>query len=217
MGSVMGSVDVTDYEKIGYTDGLSAGLTMVLADLDDADLAAAAPGGFAAVPAQRVDDGATVVEHRMATSEGVAILDVRLPSGLVSMRHVGDRAGVVGLRLAAVRIGLTRKLLDQAVEHLTRRIGGGEPLIRKQLNLGAIADTLAALELLRRYLETAARRPSRESIRESIVDIHDQISRLDWEVAKLFGASGYLADHPVRALFVAELVANTWVGAGDGP
>ncbi len=209
----MGSVDVADYEKIGYTDGLSAGLAMVLADLDDADLAAAAPGGFAAVPAQRVDDGATVVEHRMATSEGVAILDVRLPSGLVSLRHAGDRPDVVGLRLAAVRIGLTRKLLDQAVEHLTGRTGGGEPLIRKQLNLGAIADTLAALELLRRYLETAARRPSRESI----VDIHDQITRLDWEVAKLFGANGYLADHPVRALFVAELVANTWVGAGEGP
>jgi len=211
MGS--GSVDVTDYEKVGYTDGLSAGLTLALADLDDADLAAAAPGGFAAVPAQRVDDGATVVEHRMATTEGVAILDVRLPSGLVSLRHAGDRPEVVGLRLAAVRIGLTRKLLDQAVDHLTGRTGGGEPLIRKQLNLGAIADTLSALELLRRYLEAAALSPSRESI----VDIHDQLTRLDWEVAKLFGASGYHADHPVRALFVAELVANTWVGAGEGP
>jgi hypothetical protein len=193
-------VDVADYERVGYTDGLRAGLAMALADLDDTDLAAA-PSGYAAVPTQRVDAGATVVEHGMATSEGVAILDVRLPAGLVSMRHAGDRPEVVGLRLAAVRIGLARKVLDHAIVHLT-----GRPLIRA--GLGVIADTLSALDGLRGYLDVATRKPSRPAV----VDIHAQLTRLDWQVVKLFGAGGYHDEHPVRALFVAELVANTWVG-----
>lgn len=206
------SIDVADYERAGYADGLGAGLAKALADLDDTDLAAAAPGRFAAVPALRVDDGATVVEHSVATAEGVAFLDVRLPAGLTSLTPRGDRPEVVGLRLAAVRIGLTRRLLDQALEHLAGRSGGGEPLIRKQLNLGAIGDILAALEVLRHYLDVAADRPTREAI----VDIHEQVTLLDWEVVKLFGASGGVADHPARALYVAELVANTWV-APPGP
>jgi hypothetical protein len=193
-------VDVADYEWIGYTAGLSAGLAKALADLDDTDLASA-PSGYAAVPTRRVDAGATVVEHGMATSEGVAILDVRLPAGLVSLRHAGDRPEVVGLRLAAVRIGLARKVLDHAIVHLT-----GRPLIRA--GLGVITETLSALDGLREYLDVAARRPSRPAV----ADLHAQLTRLDWQVAKLFGAGGYRAEHPVRALFVAELVANTWVG-----
>jgi hypothetical protein len=194
------SIEVADYEWVGYTDGLSAGLAMALADLDDADLASA-PSGYAAVPARRVDDGATVVEHGMATSEGVAILDVRLPAGLVPLRHAGDRHAVVGLRLAAVRIGLARKVLDHALAHLT-----GRPLIHA--GLGVIADTLSELAGLRGYLEVAARRPARPAV----ADLHAQLTRLDWQVATLFGAGGYGAGHPVRALFVAELVANTWIG-----
>jgi hypothetical protein len=203
-GRVDGRVDVSDFETVGYTAGLSAGLAKALADLDDADLVVAAHGGYAAVPAQRVPDGATVVEHRMATSEGVAILDVRLPPGLVPMRHPGDRPEVVGLRLAAVRIGLARKLLDHAIGSLT----DSRSPARHRVNLGALTDVRAALESLRRYLEGTARRPSRAAV----ADLHTRLTRLDWQVAKLFGPRGYLTDHPVRALFVAELVANTWVG-----
>jgi hypothetical protein len=220
--------DVADYESVGYTSGLSAGLAKALADLDDTDLVAAARAGYAAVPAQRVDEGATVVEHRLATSEGVAILDVRLPPGLVPLRHPGDRPEVVGLRLAAVRIGLARKLLDDAISAVgaaatatigvTAAVGAvgavaapviAQPLLRHRLNLGAIADILSALESLRLLLEGTARHPSRAAV----VDVHTRLTRLDWQVAKLFGPDGYHADHPVRALFVAELVANTWVGA----
>src|SRR5690349_12817964 len=120
-----GCVDVAGYELVAYTSGLSAGLTKALADLDDVDLMAAAHAGWAAVPAQRVHEGASVLEHHMATSEGVAILDVRLPAGLVPLRPAGDRPEVVGLRLAAVRIGLARKLLDLAIGALT---GGRPPL-----------------------------------------------------------------------------------------
>ncbi|TDV54818.1 acyl-CoA dehydrogenase family protein [Actinophytocola oryzae] len=200
------TVDIADYERVGYSDGLAAGLVKVLRDLSDADVSAVAPGRFVAVPTERAS-GATV-GHSMVQDEGIAILDLRQserptePSGCVLD---------VGLRLAAVRVGLTRCHLDAAVEHLTGRTGGGEPLIRKQLNQGSVADVLAGVEMLRRYLETTALDPTNESI----VDIHAQLTALDWEVTKLFGASGYMADHPVRALYVADLVANTWVCKGE--
>jgi Acyl-CoA dehydrogenase, C-terminal domain len=206
----MAATDVADYEGTGHTRGLAAGLEQVLHDLTDTDLIATAPGRFAAVPAGRAGDE-TTVEHGMAALEGVAILDLRLPDGLTRMAATPGRTVVVGLRLAAVRIGLTRRLLDQAVEHLGGRAGGGEPLIRKQLNQGTVADVLAELEMLRRYLETTALSPTLESI----VDLHERLTGLDWEVTKLFGASGYLTDHPVRALYVAGLAANTWVHKGE--
>jgi hypothetical protein len=202
--SAFGGVDVADYEWVGYTDGLSAGLAKVLADLDDADLAVAASGGYAAVPAQRVDIGATVVEYGMANSEGVAILDVRLPVGLVLMRHAGDRQEVVGVRLAAVRFGLARKALDHALAQLADHT----PPMRRQLSLGVIADVRTALESLRRRLELAAIHPTRTAV----IAVHEQLTTLDWQVAQLFGAGSNTA---VRALFVAELVANTWVGPVD--
>lgn len=204
MSSAFGGVDVADYERVGYTDGLSAGLAKALADLDDADLAVAASSGYAAVPAQRVDAGATVIEYGMANSEGVVIIDVRLPVGLAPLRHAGDRPEVVGVRLAAVRVGLARKALDHALAQLADHT----PPIRRQLSLGVIADVRTALESLRRHLELAAAHPTRQAV----IAVHEQLTALDWQLAQLFGAG---ADSVVRALFVAELVANTWVGPAN--
>jgi hypothetical protein len=212
MTATMCGTDLVEYERLGHTSGLAAGLERVLHDLTDSDLIAAAPGRFAGVPATRAGD-ATIVEYSMAAAEHVAILDLRLPEGLTRMAATPDRAVIVGLRFAAVRIGLTRRLLEQAVEHLSERTGGGEPLIGKQLNQGTVADILAGLEMLRRYLETTALSPTLESV----VDIHEGLAELDWEVTRLFGASGYLASHSVRTLYVASLVANTWVHKGELP
>lgn len=201
MGSGFASESVGDCEVAGYRSGLAAGLDKALADLDDADLMAAARLGFAAVPAERVRDGASVLEHRVAAAAGVAILDVRLPAGLVPLRHAGDRPEVVGVRLAAVRIGLVRKLLDEA---LARPV----PPSRCRPTYRAIADVVSALEALRHRLVGAARHPSRADV----VAVHTRLDQLDWQVARLFWPDGYRPDHPVRILFVAELVAGTWVG-----
>jgi hypothetical protein len=102
-------------------------------------------------------------------------------------------------------MGLARKLLDLAFGALT----GGRPPLHHMLLLGAITDVLGALASLRGQLENAVLRP----VRTTVVDVHRKLTRLDWQVAKLFGLRGDLADHPVRALFVAELAANTWLGA----
>lgn len=194
-GIAAGPGEVDDCEHAGYTAGLSAGLAMVLADLDDADLTVVAHGGFAAVPVRRVPDGATVVEHRLAAEEGVAILDLRLPAGLVRLRNTGNRARTVGLRLAAVRIGLLRKVLDHA-------------LVRYRLTLRAITDVVTSVEASRRQLAGLGSHPSRTAVAE----VHARLTRLDWRVARLFWPDGYRHDHPVRVLFVAELVASIWVG-----
>lgn len=206
MSTALFTVDLAEHVRLGQGGGLAAGLARILRDLSHADIVAAAPGRFVAVPAQRAF--AEVVEHSMAAAEGIAVLALPdAPTGPTG------RTVEIGLRLAAVRVGLTRRLLDQAVEHLTGRVGGGEPLIRKQLNQGTVADVLAALELLRRHLETAVLDPSADLV----ADVHAQLGDLDWEVTKLFGASGYLTDHDVRALYVAGLVANTWVSEGTLP
>jgi hypothetical protein len=111
----------------------------------------------------------------------------------------------VGLRLAAVRVGLVHKLLDDVLA----RPSGQESLLRYRLTLRAIADIVAAVESLRHQLLDMAWLPSRAEVTE----VHARLTRLDWQVARLFGPDGYQPNHPVRALFVAELVANTWIGA----
>jgi hypothetical protein len=199
-----GPGEADDCEHTAYTAGLAAGLAVALADLDDVDLAAVAPGGFAAVPAHRVREGATVVEHRLAAREGVAVLDLRLPAGLVRLRYTGDRPGTVGVRLAAVRVGLLRKVLDHALGHAVRPMS----LVRYRLTLRAITEAVTEVEAVRRRLAGMAWRPSRASVAE----VHARLTWLDWRVARLFWPDGYRHDHPVRVLFVAELAASTWVG-----
>jgi hypothetical protein len=202
--------DVLDCERIAYLAGLAAGLGQALVDTD---IAAATPGRFAAIPAGRLLPGMDVVPHSLAAAEGVSFVRIAPPSGRpTNVRAAGPAGstgavGSLGLLLAAARLGVTRRLADNAIAHLSARTSGGEPLIRKQLVLGAIADILVGVEALRRYLETAGPKTSSESI----VDIHDRIGELDWDVTMLFGASGYLADQPVRVLYVSALVANTWV------
>jgi hypothetical protein len=198
-----GSMDLTEFELVGYTSGLSAGLAEALADLDDTELMTVARGGYAAVPVGRAHPDATVVEHRMATAEGVAILDVRLPPGLAPLRHRGNRPEVVGLRLAAVRIGVVRRLLDQALA------APGDPMPVPPCCLTVRADILSALGSLRRDLTGMAGHPSRKTV----VDVHAHLTHLGRQVAVLVASDGRHTDHPARALFIAELVADTWVGA----
>lgn len=186
------TTELIECERVAYDDGLAAGLARALAGVD---VAAVAPGRFAAVPRDGLST-TSAARHSLADADGIVF--VRCPGGS------GDAALPVVLRLAAVRIGVTRRVVDLAVAHLSDRVSGGEALIRKQLVTGAIADAVTTIEALRRYM--------RSTDPVSLADLHDRISALDWNVAMLFGASGYIADHPVRSLYVSALVANTWIG-----
>jgi hypothetical protein len=188
-----------DCERIGRTEGLAAGLASVL---DGRDVAATAPGRYAALSAQSADrlGSAVALKHSLAEREDVIFAELPSPRP-----PAGPALAEIGALLAAVRLGVLRRTLDLAVEHLSARDGGGEPLIRKQLVTGAVADVIAEVELLREQIP-GHRDPA------ALGDLHDRIDELGWLVAKLFGAAGYIADHPVRALYVSALCANTWIG-----
>jgi hypothetical protein len=183
-------------ERIARDAGLAAGLAAALAGTP---VQATAPGRYAAVPEADVPDGQSVRRHSLADREGIVF--VECPG---ERPHRGHGLVELGRLLAAVRLGLVRRLLDQAVEHLGGRIVGDEPLLRKQLITGAIADVMAEVELLRAYADT-------QHEPEAVGELHLKLDELGWQVTQLFGAAGYIAEHPVRALHVSTLVANTWI------
>jgi hypothetical protein len=187
---------MAECERTGRLQGLSAGLAVALAD---PAVLGAAPGRYAAVPAALAPDGAAVLRHRLADHEGVVFLPT--PGG---GRVDACAAARTGRLLAAVRLGDLRRTLDAAVEHLSHREAGGEPLIRKQLITGTVADVMAGVEFVRAFA-SASGEPA------AVADVHDRLDDLGWQVVTLFGAAGYLADHPARALYVSALVANAWV------
>lgn len=182
-------------EQIARADGLAAGAAVALSEVD---VAATAPGRWVAVPAAHLPDGAVVRRHHLAGLEDIVF---RQCPGLPTRP---DQLAAVGRLLAAVRLGVLRRALDQAVAHLSGREGGGEALVRKQLVVGAIADVMAGIELLRQH-------PSTGSGPAATADLHTSLHELGWRVTQLFGAAGYLTDHPARALYVSALLASTWV------
>lgn len=168
-------------ERAAHADGLAAGLALVLDGVDPA----AAPGRFAAVVSPLGE--ITYVESEPQKSSNRTDLNE-------TCAH-----------LVNVRLGVTRRLLDYAVERLAGRFVGGEPTIRKQLVLGTVADAVTAVEALRQLSQPPY--PSAAAL----ADAHDQITGLDWEIIKLLGASGFVAGGPADQVRLSELVANCWV------
>ncbi|WNI18955.1 acyl-CoA dehydrogenase family protein [Actinacidiphila sp. ITFR-21] len=190
------STAMQECERTARDEGLAAGLDAALSGIE---VTGTAPGRYAAVSIRQVPAGSSVRTHSIADREDVVFVECP------GERPGGPRVAEVGRLLAAVRLGLARRLLDQAVEHLTERTGGGEPLIRKQMVTGNIADIIGEVELLRAYAQS-------RTDPAAVGDLHNRIDDLGRQVAKLFGAIGYIADHPARALYVSSLVANTWIG-----
>jgi len=190
------STSMLECEQTGREEGLAAGLAKVLTVAAVADTA---PGPYAAVPVGDVPGGAAVRTHSLADIEGIVFVECpgERPRGTYHLVEIGRL-------LAAVRLGLLRRTLDLAVEHLTNRFAGEEALIRKQLIIGSVADVMAGVEMLRAYA-----RSQQDPV--TVADVHTQIDALGWQVAQMFGAAGYLADHPARALYVSALVAGTWI------
>src|SRR5262245_32150262 len=123
---------IQECEHIARNEGLAAGLAVALAG---AEVDATAPGPYAAVPARDVPAGAAVYAHSLADREDIAFMACpgERPAGTLGQVEVGRL-------IAAVRLGVVRRLLDEAVEHLSGRVVGDEPLVRKQLIVGTIAD-----------------------------------------------------------------------------
>lgn len=188
---------IADCEQIARESGLAAGLARAL---DDVLVPAVAPGAFAAVPVDAPNPaGLPMLRNRLADAEGIGFLSCPgpRPAGAAPQPEIARR-------LAGVRLGVVRRVLDQVVGDLSERTSGGEPVLRKQLVIGDIADVLSGIELCRTLTYSVAT-PA------GLADLHWRLGELGWTAARLIGGSGYLLEHPARAVHAAVLVANTWV------
>jgi len=148
-----------------------------------------------------------IVHHPFAATEGLDLIHVAatVPG---TRPAAADRIIAASLALLAVRLGLLSRVLDLAVTHLSERQAEGSPLIGKQLLQGAVADVVTVIEAGRHCLDLlgAAATPPR-----SALDLmHQRVGTAGWQLITMFGASGYLREHPVRCLYVADLIAACW-------
>ena len=185
---------ITACEEAGRREGLAAGLALALAALD----AGAAPGGVAALPADAIPAGTEVIQNEMALAEGIGFVRPATRSKVPA-----EELTALAARLGAVRIGATLRLMEQVAGHLSRRMFGGEPVLAKQLVQGSLADALVATETARCGLATENR--------AAIVDVHDRLTQVDWQLARMLGAGGYVGRNPAGGAYVSRLVANCWV------
>lgn len=194
------------YRDLGWALDLAAGLAAVL---DGLDPEAVAPEGLAVLPTVGLPAGARVLPHALVARDGLSVVRFpRRPEG------TGCGRGLTGSRvaaLAAVRLGVLSRMLDMAVRRLAGRRFGGVPLIDKQLVVGAVADVVTDLEL------SAATSVEYETAAEIAAAQHERLTEAGWVVARFFGAEGYLADHPVRTLYVSTLIADVWVPRPPDP
>jgi hypothetical protein len=193
-------------DTLAYRDGLAAGLRAIL---DPALAVPVTPDGYtllpAGCPALHERAGVTVLPHPLAGREGLVLARFAGWTQHGAARP-GDR---YALPLAAVRLGLLRRMLDAAVAHLAGRQSDGAPLTGRQLVQASIADAATTLEICGHALAagSAVERP------DTLVAgawLHARLDRAGLAVAGLFGASGYLRDHPVRCLHLGALVREAW-------
>jgi hypothetical protein len=189
------------FRALGRESGLAAGLTAVLEGLDPAS---AAPGGAAVLPLSAVGTDADIRPHPFAALDGLALVRFT-PDG------AGPGPGLTGRRaalLAAVRVGVLSRMVDTAVRRLSSRRFGGVPLIEHQFVSGALADLVTVME-------TDAALPDSPSA-EAARDRHERLTEAGWAATRLFGAEGYITDHPARCLYLSALTADLWL-ARPGP
>jgi hypothetical protein len=180
---------IAECERAGHEHGLSVGLALAGADLDNA------PGRVAAVPSGAVPADAVVLREE----QGVSFVRTE--------PRDGPETTAIAARLAGVRLGLTKRLAERAAAHLSGRTVGGEPTIGKQLVLGTLADAHVATEAARRALTVAGDCP------DTVRDVHDRLTTVDWELARLLGASGFVDGGAMFDAHLSRLIANCWVGA----
>lgn len=195
--------DVSACRELGHREGLAAGLAAVL---DSLPLNEAAPRGLVAVPRWSGPPGAEPVPLPLVGSEGIEVLRIEGPAG-------PGLTGTHAAALAAVRLGVLTRLLELAVEHLSRREFARTPIIERQLVTGEIADLLTETEELTAALERAD-----DSVPVSVSAAwHTRLDGLGWRVAMFFGAEGYITGHPARSVHVCALVANVCVAQPQDP
>ena len=227
---MIGRTALIDIAAVTRRDGLAAGLT---AAFDPRDPVPCSPAGRTLVPARlrpavrswavagvQVPTAVCRVEierHDLARSERVELVRVtrmtpwqhaaRTVTGpaLPAPDPVNGSGWPAGL--LAVRAGLSRRLLGRALDQLAGRTSDGAPLTERQLVRAEIAEVAIVLETVEAVLAVPPR--------GSDTDFwHAEIDRADLILARLFGAAGYLDDHPARALRLVGLLRDVFAPVG---
>ncbi|MFD8380581.1 acyl-CoA dehydrogenase family protein [Streptomyces sp. NPDC059679] len=222
-----------DVLRTARESGLSAALAAAVRHLDF--LAPCSDKGFCVLPdgsaasspeirgwlmAGRVVPGERVTvrpgpRHELAGREGLEVLQVVPREGLDDDAgpepDQPDRLAFAGTLFAALRAGLAEALLERAVAHVAGRRSGERPLIERQLVRAKIADCVAAVRACELLLTTSGADPY------AAPELHRRLDAADAALTNLFGGAGYLADHPVRSLYVAAYVGSLWVAPPQDP
>lgn len=187
---------LTELTDLAYRNGLAAGIGSIL---DEGGAVPGTPEGLALVPAahaQRLGPAATVLPHPLAEAEGLALLRLAArPDPPPAHRRMA---------LVSVRLGVTQRMLEVATHQLAGRTSDGAPLTARQLVRAAIADVTATVETCRHALEVCGP--------EAATWLHARLDHADRTIVDLFGAAGYLRDHPARCLHLVALLSDAWEG-----
>jgi hypothetical protein len=203
-------------------EGLAAGLSTALARLG----AVPAPGGLTILPRGAAESVGTWqiggedwraehvtvarAESRLAAAEQCEVMRVGPVAGASSPAPPG-REREIATALLGLRLGLLWRMLRVAGEYLSSRHSGGSPLTGRQLVQGSIADVTRVVHAGAEYL--GADPPTGAT---ALGGIHARAAGASWEVTTMFGGGGYLLTHPVRCLYAAGLVEESWLGGRAG-
>jgi hypothetical protein len=148
-----------------------------------------------------------------------------LPAGLATRQPAGEQVDIAPLRGSAIvvlrglrpgeaasswlsalvwlRLGLSRGLLDAALEHLRHRLVDGAPLLAQQLVKGTLAEVTTAHLLVDAMLDGGG----------DPAGAHEELTRADRQTQRLLGAGGFTAEGPGRTAYLSELLAGAYATA----
>ncbi|SDC50096.1 acyl-CoA dehydrogenase family protein [Streptomyces prasinopilosus] len=166
------------------------------------------PGGHVMAPLDfPLPAGARMLPTPIPAGLGVAVWRHDMPDGAAAADYGGWCE-----TLSWLRLGLCDRLLDTVLVHLSGRTSGGEPLLRRQLLKGALADVEIERHELRAML--AELDTADGTYFPALADLHERITDSERALLRLSGAHGFTAHGPGALAHTSELLGDVYVGGG---
>lgn len=158
----------------------------------------ASPTGHVMASPQRLADAPHGPLHRL----GLAVMEAG-PDAAFGEGRAADRFAT---SLLDLHRELLRQVLTQVIGHLGGRSSAGSTLLSMQMIAGQLADIALAVNA-----DEAVPAERRDQDRHARWRSHLRLVAAGRQLVKLFGASGFLADGPGAALYLAEVTGNVYL------